>query len=299
MPDGNMNREVREITALGEWLRWRQEDITASRVAALFDQHPFLTRERLATDLRGEPTQVTTSAMRRGRILEPAVAAALAEDYPYWQLVKATTYHRLPDHRLGATPDYWLDDDGLIQVKTVAPQEWEKWQGRPPLAYTLQTLAELLVTDRMRGVLAVMVTSPSFPVHLFDVPRHPQAERRILDAVTEWWRAWDAGEMADAAPSAEIAADLDDGSHLDLSSDNLLPTILPERAKLKEAVSAAEARLKEIDYEIKNRVGPARTAWCNGWLIKYPTIARKEFTVKAGTYRRLEVAAKENADALE
>lgn len=289
MTGDGMNREVREITTLGEWLGWRQGDITASRIAALFDRHPFLTRDRLAADLRGEPAQITNSAMRRGRILEPAAAAALAEERPDWRLAKATTYHRLPGHRIGATPDYWLDDDALVQIKTVAPQEWEKWQGHPPLAYTLQTLTELLVTGRQRGVLAVMVCSPSYPLHLFDVPRHEAAERRILAAAAEWWRAWDAGEIAAAAPASEIAAEVDDGSHRDLSSDNALPMLLPERAQLKADISRAEARLKEIDYEIKNRVGPARTAWLPGWSIGYATQHRKEAVIPAKDIRALRI----------
>jgi predicted phage-related endonuclease len=292
-----MNRDVWEITSIGEWLNRRRQDITASRVAALFDCHPFITRDQLVADLRSEPTQAPNAAMRRGRILEPAVATALAEDHPDWRLAKATTYHRLPDHRLGCTPDYWLDDDGLVQIKTVSPQVWETWQGRPPLAYTLQTLTELLVTGRTRGVLAIMVCSSTYPLHLFDVPRHDGAEQKILAAVAEWWRAWDAGEIAAPAPADQIAADVDDGSHRDLSGDNELPALLDEREGLKAAVGTAEKRLKEIDYEVKNRIGAARTAWCNGWLIKYPTLHRKEYVVKAGDYRRLEVIVKESADA--
>src|SRR4029077_5879201 len=135
----------------------------------------------------------------------------------------------LPEHRLGCTPDYWANDDGLIQVKTCSPQQWDKWRGRAPLAYVLQTLCELLVTGRAWGVLAVMVCSPSYPVHYFDVPRHEAAERRILAAVAQWRKAWDAREIPPAGPSAELAADLDDGSYRDLSGDNELPPLLTER----------------------------------------------------------------------
>lgn len=294
----DLSREVREITSTGDWLNWRRSDITASRIGALFDIHPFLTRERLATDLRGEPTQLMTPAMRRGRILEPAVLRALAEDYPAWRLTEATTYHRLPDHRIGATPDAWLDNDGLVQIKTVAPHEWEKWRAHPPLAYTLQTLTELLVTGRTRGVLAVMVCSPSYPLFLFDVPRHEPAERRILDAAAEWWRAYDAGEIAAPAPAAELAAEVDDGSYRDLSTDNELAALLPERERLKAEVSKAEARLKEIDYDLKNRIGPARTAWLPGWAISYASQHRKEFVTPARDIRVLRVkATMENSDA--
>lgn len=293
----DLRREAREIGSVGEWLDWRRGDITASRIAALFDAHPFMTRAQLAATLRGEHGNgVPNSAMRRGRILEPAVAAALAEEHPDWQIAKATTYHRLPDHRIGCTPDYWWGDDGLIQAKTVNPHEWERWRGKVPLTYTLQTLTELLVTGRERGLLAVMVCAGTFPVHEFPVPRHAEAERKILDAVAEWWRAWDAGAIAAAVPSEPIAADVDDGSHIDLSGDNELTMLLPERAALKAETGRIDARLKEIDYQIKTRVGRARTAWCNGWLIKYPTLNRKEYTVKAGDYRRLEVIEKETTD---
>ena len=285
----NLNRDAWEITSVGEWLSRRQADLTASRIAALFDAHPYLDRDRLAADLRGQRNQITTPAMRRGRILEPAVLAALAEDHPDWRLTKATTYHRLPDHRIGATPDAWLDDDALVQIKTVSPQEWEKWQGKPPLAYTLQTLTELLVTDRARAVLAVMVCTPSYPVHEFEIPRHAAAEAKILAAAADWWRAWDAGEIAAAVPSAPIAADVDDGSHLDLSGDNRLPGLLAERAALKGAVSTAEARLKEIDYEIKNRIGPARTAWLPGWSISFGVQHRKETILPAKDFRVLRI----------
>lgn len=291
-------REAREITGVGDWLAWRRQDITASRVAALFDLHPYLSRAKLAALMRGGDGDAPNAAMRRGRILEPAVIAALSEDHPDWRMAKATTYHRLPEHRLGATPDYWLDDDGLVQVKTVSPQKWEEWQARPPVAYTLQTLTELIVTGRTRGLLAIMVCSPSYPVHLFDVPRHEGAEQRILAATAEWWRAFDAGETAGAQPSAELAAEVEDGSYRDLSSDNMLPLLLPEREQLKADLGRATARLKEIDYEITHRIGPARTAWLPGWTLKYPTIARKEYAVKAGSYRRLDVQrTEENADA--
>ena len=283
-----IKREVREIPDRLTWLQWRRNDLTASRIAALFSAHPYLSREQLADDLRGLSVKGDTPAMRRGRILEPAVAAALAEEHPDWTLTKATTYHRLPQHRLGATPDLWLGDDGLVQIKTVDPREWEKWRGKVPLAYSLQTLTELLVTGRARGVLAVMVLSSSFPVHEFEVPRHASAEKRILEAVKRWWHDWDRGKISASVPAEAIAAEVDDGSHLDLSSDNELAMLLPERAALK----ANEKRLAEIDEAIKAKLGTARTAWLPGWSIAYPTLSRKEYVVKAGTYRRLTI--KEN-----
>lgn len=289
-----MNREVREIASRAEWLTWRQSDMTASRVPALFGEHKFLTLDGIAAELRGGSAHGDNPAMRAGRILEPAVAAAIAEEKPEWRITKATAYYRLPDHRLGATPDYFLDDDGLIQVKTVSPQEWENWRGRAPLGYILQTLTELLVTGMERGILAVMVRSPSFPLHLFDVPRHAAAERRILEAVAQFWRDYDRGLPHTADTSEDLAEWLDDGSYRDLSASNELPELLDERERLKAEASVAEKRLKEIDYTIKNCIGPARTAWLPGWSLSFATQHRKESVIPASDFRVLRVKRTED-----
>jgi predicted phage-related endonuclease len=298
-------REVREITSTGAWLDWRREDITASRVAALFDLNPYLSRAQLADIMRGATSTGTASvpdspAMRRGRILEPAVAAALTEERPDLPpLVKATTYHRVPEWRIGCTPDYWCGDEGLVQCKTVSPHQWQAWHGRVPIAYTLQTLCELMVTGRAWGLLAVLEVSPSYPLHITEVPRHEAAERRIRDAVAAWWEAFDAGEIAGSASSVELEAELDDGSVIDLSTDNALPGILDERAALKATTSDAERRLKELDYEIKNRMGRASRAWLPGWNISFATQHRKEVLLPARDIRVLRVRAVSDDDGEE
>lgn len=285
----SLRREVREIVSVAEWLSWRDGIMTASRVPALFDEHPYMTRDGLVDELRGQ-SQGSTPAMRRGRILEPAVAAAIAEEKPRWRLRKATTFHLLPDHRLGGTPDYFADtESGLlnIQCKTVNPDTWEKWHGRPPLGYVIQTACENLLVDASAGKLAVMVTSPSYPLHLFDVPRHPEAETSILDAAAEFWRAWDCGDIASPAPANRIAEMLDDGSYRDLSGDNAIRGLLEERRALKEQSSACDSRLKVLDYEIKNRVGSASTAWLPGWSISFKRQHRK--AVPATDFRVLRI----------
>jgi predicted phage-related endonuclease len=291
-----ITREVREITSTGSWLEWRRQDITASRLPCLFSLHPYLSLPQLADIMRGTTGTGTGSvpdspAMRRGRILEPAVAAALAEERPELRLTKATTYHRVPEWRIGCTPDYFADPDGLVQCKTVSSHQWAAWHGRIPTGYVLQTLCEMMVTGRSWGLLACLEVSPSYPLHVVDVPRHEAAERRIRDAVAAWWAAFDAGEIAGTAPSTELEADLDDGSYRDLSSDNELPPLLDERAALKATTSASEKRPKEIDYVIKTRMGPASRAWLPGWNLAFTTQHRREVLIPAKDIRVLRVRA--------
>ncbi|HYJ44056.1 MAG TPA: YqaJ viral recombinase family protein [Xanthobacteraceae bacterium] len=291
MSDGIV-RESWKISSRGEWLDRRRGLMTASRIAVLWDAHPYLTRDQVIAEMMGQ-NHGDNPAMRRGRILEPAVAEAVKEERPdLTPLRKATTFHTCPDHRLGATPDYVVDrPEGVIniQCKTVNPSTFEQWRGTFPLGYQIQVATENLVLDSITGWLAVLVTSSGYPLHLKEIPRHAAAERRIITDLAAFWADFDAGRLTKAAPSAELAAAYDDGSHIDLSADNELPSLLEDRAALKATVSDADKRLKAIDDTIRERVGAARTAWLPGWLIRLGTIEARAYTVPARSYRRLDV----------
>lgn len=284
-----MERQVIDITSREQWLALREKDITASRVAALFDAHPFMSRADLDMQLRGGKNTNDTPAMRRGRLLEPAVGVALHEEYPDWDIRKADTYHRIPAIRLGGTPDFWLGEDGLIQAKTASPETFEKWGGRPPLAYQLQTLVELMVTNRKFAKIAVLVHDRNLPLYVYDVPRHPAAEQRIIDAVNAWWSAWDAGQTALPSSPNGLTELLDDGSVIDLSGINWLSALLEKRTTLKEMVRSAYEELEDIDNSIKNAMGNAALGILPRWRVSFKTIKTREHMVKASQRRRLTV----------
>ena len=304
-------REQFEITSKADWLRWRRADLTASVIGAPLDIHPYLSRQQLFDRMRdtsdaGTSTVPDSSAMRRGRVMEPGVAVAVSEDRPHWTLTRATTYHRLPDHRLGCTPDYWIESSdpaepgrGILEIKTCSPQRWEEWRATPPLAYVLQTLVQLMVCDCAWGYIATMVTSQSLPVYYTAVRRHPAAEQRILAAAAAWWAEFDRGLLPPAAEAAGLSEMLDDGSSIDLSCDNELPALLDERALLKGCVAAEEKRLGEIDHAIKTRIGRARTAWLPGWQLSYATSHRKETVIPARDIRTLRVRRLAEQDGIE
>jgi len=286
---GDIRRDSRPIDDLGSWLDQRRGHVTASRVGALFDAHPYLSREQLAAELGGRSTKGDTPSMRRGRVLEAAVIEALREEHPDWRIVRARDYHWIEEYRLGATPNAYLDDDGLIECKTVRPDIWDRWHGRPPIAYVLQLLTGLICTGRERGVLACMVLSSDFPVHEFAVERHPEAERRIVEATRTWWAQYNAGLVAPPQSADDIEAILDDGSYRDLSARDDIREMLAERRDIKSRMSAEATRLGEIEYTIKNTLGPASSAWLPGWQIEFRRRHRKEYTVAEAEIRTLRI----------
>ncbi len=286
----DMRREQWAITSRGEWLERRRGAVNSSQMGAVLGVHPYLTPEQLAGEMRGESVKGDTASMRAGRILESAVAAALQEEHPDWPpLVKCDSYYWLPEHRIGATPDYLWGDNGLIECKTCAPHVWERWHGRVPLAYVLQLLTALMCTGREKGIVAVMVRGGDFPLHEYTVERHQAAEQRILDAVAQWWQQYDQGLIAAPAPVEELEAMLDSGEHRDLSGNAEMLGLLEARRELKAQVSVLNQRLGEVDYAIKNTLGPASTAWLEGWSLSFKRYHRAAYTVPERDVRMLKI----------
>ena len=285
-----LQREAWRITSRGEWLERRRSAVNSSQMGAVLGVHPYLSPEQLIGQMRGESVRGDTPSMRRGRVLEPAVAAALQEDHPEWPpLVKSDSYYWLPEHRIGATPDYLWGDDGLVECKTCAPHIWDQWHGRVPLAYLLQLLTALMCTGRERGIVAVMVCAGQFPVHEFALERHPEAERKIIDAVAAWWKAWDRGEIAAPQSVEELETLLDNGEHLDWTNNEEMQMLLAERRDLKTEISKLTQRLGEYEYKIKNNIGRASTAWAPGYSITFRHHHRAEYTVPAKDIRVLRI----------
>ena len=98
-----MSVELIPVTSREQWLKARQHDVTASAVAALFGKHKYQTALELYLEKTSSEIEdaADSSVMRRGRWLEPAVAAAAVE-VKGWHPIKANTYYRDRELRLGA-----------------------------------------------------------------------------------------------------------------------------------------------------------------------------------------------------
>ena len=289
-----MTTERIPATDRAAWLALRRQDVTASDVAALFGQHPYRTRLQVYAEKTGRSDGIgDNAAMRRGRILEPAIAEAWFEDYGE-RLTKCSDYVRDPTLRIGATPDYLRPNGEPVELKSVAPDVWESWGEAAPLAYQLQTLVQAMLLDAPRGWLSVMVDNRAKDTHRFEVPRHPGAEAKIIAAVSEFWACVGKGEP----PAADYTRDgtaiaamfpRDNGQVIDLSGDNRLPELLSRRANLKASIGTAEKEAEAIDAEIKAKIADASEATLPGWRITYKAQERRETIIPAKTIRVLRI----------
>jgi predicted phage-related endonuclease len=293
------------IESREQWLGLRKQDVTASVIGALFGAHPYTSALKLYMMHSGiEFDDSDNPAMRRGRLLESAVGLAVGEARPQWTINKCHDYYRDPVLRLGATPDFLIDGDprglGVLQTKTAAPIIYERdWDSGKtvPFWIQLQCLVEAMLTGAAFGAVGVL------QVHAFDlacaiheIPRHPGAEQRIVEAVRMFWN--DVAESREPEPDygkdsallKAIAPREVVGRSVDLSGSNELPALLDQRETIMAAVAAYEDRKAEIETQLKYAMRDAeRATGIDGYSITWKTVHRNEYTVPAKDVRTLRI----------
>ncbi len=297
-----------QIESREQWLAARKQDVTASVVGALFGLHPYETALGLFVEKSGVAMpEIDSSVLRRGRLLEGAVAQAVAEEKPNWKITKATEYLRDPAARIGATPDFWIDGDprglGVLQAKTVAPSVFKKsWtEESPPFWVVLQNATEMMLADASWGAIAALVVDGwHFDLHIYEVPRNAAAEKKIRETVTQFWSdVWHNrepktdyerdGSLLSLLYPREVASTI-----IDLTGDNMMPELLEERERLSGVIKESEKRKETIDTEIKFKIGDAEAARVSGWRLTWKEQHRKEHIIAAKSFRVLR-ATKEKA----
>jgi predicted phage-related endonuclease len=240
--------------------------------------------------------------MRGGRIFEPAIAAAVQEEYKDWTVKKAEHYYRHPEKRIGATPDYFrVIGDGLskrkevIECKFVQPKIFEtEWQKGPPLYYVLQCLTQIYICEADAGWIACMLDNRAKDLQMFRVERNQGAWDRICTAVDRFWEdvAKEQMPIADYAMDLSVLKDLHppvEGEVMDFSDSNRIPEILGRREHIVEQVNLLKAEQEAIDAEIIEALGGASLGTMPGYKISYKTQKRKAYTVPESEFSVLRI----------
>lgn len=296
-----MGTQFIPIRSREEWLEDRKQDITASVIAALWGLHPYETMAGLYARHTGVefPEQTESEVMQRGQDLEPVVAKRVAKLKPEWDITKANDYLRDPDLGIGGTPDYWINSKaglGLLECKTVGSAKFRReWTDEtPPFWITLQLATLMMLSNAVFGAIGVIVIGDyTYETKIYDVPRHAASEKRIRDAVKQFWADVEAGH----APEIDFTRDgpllallyprETPGKTVDLRGDNEISGLLDERDHRKCRIDEDKQRVDEIDTEIKLKLTDNESALVRGWRLTYREQHRKEHMVKATSFRVL------------
>jgi hypothetical protein len=243
--------------------------------------------------------------MRRGRLLEPAVGLAVADERPDWTVRPAKEFFCDNERRIAATPDFFIEGDprglGILQAKSAAPSVFQRdWSAgtEVPFWITLQALTEMLLTDAAFGAVAVLCVDPfDLTCSIHELTRHPAAEAKIIAAVKQFWDDVEHGREPqpdygkDAALISILAPrESSPDKTIDLSGHNELPEMLAERALLHARIRMDEARCKEIETEIKFLMRDAAVViGLPDWKITWKTGTRQGYAVETKELRTLRI----------
>jgi len=299
--------EMRTITDREQWLKWRDEYLNASEIARCYGLDPHHTLAQLVAQKRGVKglgPDPDNPMIERGNDLEEIAAKKLKRKFPTWDVHKCNSYFVDQQHRQGATPDYLVIDPartgmGVAQLKVVAePVHKANWlDDTPPYHVILQTMQEMLLTDASWGVIvALVIGNFTYDLHVYPIERHRNAETRLVSTADAFWRAFDAGEdpTLDYERDGKLIALMypheTPGKVIDLSTDNAIRELLDQRELLREQAGALEKKLEATDNEIKAKLKDGESFLIPGWRVTFKAQQRKEYVVRATSYRVLRAA---------
>lgn len=303
-----------------DWLAERQRYIGASEVATVCGVAAYGSLAELYAEKKGlRPPRADSGVLRRGRWGEASVFQALADERPEWNIVRAKVHVIDRELRIACTPDgYAASPDfkgfGLVQGKVVARSVFrQKWledpegpidgPASPPPHFRLQTVCErMLNADRCPwAVLAVLINGEwDWSFRLFDIDADPVIEDRIRFDVAAFWRDHlDPGIMPPFEPQRDeqlikMLYPHDDGTEIDLSSDNRALVAVDELTEAQAALSRLKKTETALKTELTGKLGEhsfGRLA--DGRLLSWKQQHRKAYAVEAATFRVFRVLKSE------
>ncbi|MEJ6847499.1 YqaJ viral recombinase family protein [Sinorhizobium fredii] len=294
--------ERRTITTIPLWLEWRRPFLCASEVAAAVGVDEYRAPLSLYAEKLGLTSVVETPIMRRGRHFQEAARSYLCEERFDWRVYDPHVFVMDTETRLACTPDVLAEVPGRpgicnVQIKTISAPKFEEWHGVPPVGYTLQVATENMLLDANHGYLAVLAVSTyEASLHLFDVPRHEAAEKKIAAVARDFWDNIAAGRLPkpdyrlDAGTIEQMHPNAVKGEVIDLSGDNRLAEILPYRETLKKRIKADGEELEALNAEVRDKLGDAEEAEFPGWRITCRNQTRKSYAVPEWSGRKLSIS---------
>lgn len=174
------------------WLELRKPLITSTEVAALFGLSPWVTEYELwhrkhdNLEIEFEPNE----RMLWGTRLEAAIAAGVAEDEKL-SIRKMDEFIFDPEKRLGASFDYAIGEDGILEIKNVDSLIFKDgWivsddNVEAPVHIEIQVQTQLLVSGRKYVKIAPLIGGNK--VVLIHREPDPTVIKAIEERVAAFW----------------------------------------------------------------------------------------------------------------
>lgn len=315
---------IERINLTGDLAQWHRDRLlfaNASEQGTICGEGGYGSLAELYAEKKElRPPRITTKVMRRGKLLELSCIEFVCDERPEWEVVRAMVHVRDLTNRIACTPDAFArrpDSEGIgvVQAKVIGRGVYrQKWlddpggsidgPATPPTAYKLQTLTEMMLNECEWGVLAVMIAGEySHEFQLFEIERDPVLEDRIRYHTATFFRDYlDPSIMPPFEPQRDEALiralyPRDDGTEIDLSSDNRALIAVEELTETQAALKRMNAQEKALKTELQGKLGEHTYGrLTDGRRLSWKLQHRKGYAVEASDFRVFRIQKRTGTD---
>lgn len=304
-----MDENTKNFTAFGpfevhspEWHEHRRKAIGASEVASILGapgayQTPLqVWASKRGITLDEKEDEARDDWLHFGQVLEPVIADEFQKRSKLVVLPEDRQFISVPHPFLGCSLDRWFreetakpDDAGPLDLKNTSIFMRDEWDGTVPLRYNIQVQAQMAVTGRDQGALAVLIGGNQFKWSLID--RNQRFIDLMLEKLERFWEMVQRDIMPEPVAKdnpliGQILGQEDEGKVIVLS-----PAIvqIDERlVEVKEEIKALNEEKAALEAKIKKEIGKAAAGMLpEGGRYSFKTSTRKSYTVAESTHRTL------------
>lgn len=299
-----MERLIITPTDEKHWLELRTKDLTSTDMAALFGISPYLTPFELWHRKKsGEVVSIDQNErMEWGTLLEEAIATGAAKKHG-WNIRPMKEYIRIPDQRIGASFDYWIEgSESILEIKNVDSlaykQGWivEGNHVEAPPHIELQVQHQLHVKDAEHSIIAALVGGNRLV--LIERSRDEKIIKAIETRAMYFWETID----KNIEPKPDFAKDADfikslyayaaPGKVIDSTGDGRLLDLTIAYKEFSAQAKKANEDKDAVKAEILTLIGDAEKVVCDRYSISAGLVGPKHVEYEARGYRDFRIFEK-------
>jgi len=282
-----------------EWHEERKKYLGASEVATILGANPYSSPWEVWAVKKGliEPfggNEVT----KLGQRIEPVLLDYAEDDLGELDRDVPVPHPSVP---LRATLDGQVKASGdVVEAKTAGllsgrADDWGEdglvlYPDQIPKTYYLQVQTQLACTGEKRAHLYAML--PRRGVTVYEVKADPKLQGAIVRHVDDWWNRYMIGTEEPDIRSASLDAlkRLDRDPSKEIYFDEDAESLVMEYQNAKRHAAIHKRRMDSLQREIIASLGDAeRAVTPRGYELRYDLQDRKQYTVKAASYRVLRI----------
>lgn len=247
-----------------EWLEARTQCITATDIAAILGLHPYKSPAQVYLQKTGQlGEKEPNDSMLTGTHLEPSIAQWFA--FKHRVVPTRADFCLHPTEPIfGASPDYFVEDDAVLECKWVgqhAAQGFGEGPDEVPTHYLLQVQWQCFVTGRSRWHLCVL---GPWGFREYEGPADPELHTRMAFHARKFWHEYVKAELSppltgQPADTKWLKEQYPESNGNSIAASYELEETIQKLKLYKETDAELALKIAECENQLKAFMGEAET----------------------------------------